>query len=112
MHLHILHRSLTLFPDIAAAEKKEAHGRYLVTSERGIPQIELVEALRQSGKFTQYKLPTKELIKAQHSPLINVKKTREELGVQFTPLQQTVVGACEDVYYFILFFMLGLGRNY
>jgi len=85
---------------IAAAEVKSANGRYLVTSERGIPVLELVDMLKKSGKFSEYPLPTKVNGIIATPPRFNVDKVKKDLGIQFTPLEQSMVEFVESLIHF------------
>jgi len=79
---------------ILAAEKKEASGRYIVSSERGYSQFELVHVIRQTGRFNQYPLPTKETVPVKMRQRFNLSKVKA-LGVQFRPIEVTLIDMAE-----------------
>jgi len=80
---------------IAAIEKPHAKGRYILSSERGIPRIEFVEILRKY--FPDWPLPDKQIgelsykggnvIKGKYSN----EKAKKELEIEFTPIETSLV---------------------
>jgi len=76
---------------VRAAEIKAAKGRYMVTSKDAISQLELVELLRQSGKFSAYNLPTKESEPVKTRLKYSNTKAQNELGLKFISISQAVV---------------------
>jgi len=76
---------------VVAAEKKEAKGRYLLTSTTGVPHIELVSYLKKSGKFDKYGLPDKEQSPHPRPALLDHSKAEKELGIQLRSAQESVV---------------------
>jgi len=74
---------------VRAATTPEAKGRYMVTSESGISQFELAQMLKRNG-FEKYPLPDFEESPVTHVPLFDTKKVRQELGLEFTPIEKSV----------------------
>jgi len=77
---------------VRAVENPNASGRYMLSSESAIPNIQLAKYLAESGKFSQYNIPTSNdfpppanVLKYSHA------KAEKELGIAFTPIQTTVV---------------------
>lgn len=70
---------------IAAMEKKEASGRYLLTSNAAVPLIDLAEALR-VDEFAAYhdNLPTTTIGDPVTKALYDHSKAETELGIVFT----------------------------
>jgi nucleoside-diphosphate-sugar epimerase len=81
--------------DVAAAHFKvatipEAKGRYMVTSEKGISHLQLAQILHRNG-FEAYPLPDKEESPVVYVPQFSTKKAREELHLEFTPIEKSLV---------------------
>jgi len=76
---------------VRAAEIKAAKGRYMVTSTDAISQLELVDLLRQSGKFSAYTLPTKESEPVKTRLKYSNTKAQTDLGLKFVLISQSLV---------------------
>jgi len=74
-----------------AAENPKASGRYLLGSARGYSQFEIAQMLINSGKFSKYSIPTKEATAIVKRILIDNSKATKELGIEFTPVEKSVV---------------------
>jgi len=80
---------------IAAFEIPEAHGRYITSSEKGIPRLEFANILRKH--FPDWPLPDKQIgeIKYGAGNVVNGAysqvKTKKELRIEYTPLEKTLV---------------------
>jgi len=76
---------------VRAVENKDAKGRYLVSSEEAIPNIELAKYLVASGQFTEYPIPTKNDFPPPTILKYSRAKAEKELGIKFTPISTTMV---------------------
>jgi len=76
---------------VRAAEIKAAKGRFMVTSTDAISQLELVDLLRQSGKFSAYTLPTKESEPVKTRLKYSNTKAQTDLGLKFVLISQSLV---------------------
>jgi len=85
---------------INAAEIKEAKGRYMVTSTKGIYFLEIVEYLRNSGKFNSYTLPTKSSGTTGNRTFFSHDKAVKELGINFTDISQSFVDMASSLIHF------------
>jgi len=80
---------------VNAIENPNAKGRYILSSERGIPRIQYAEVLRKH--FPDWPLPDKTNgeLKYGGGNVTNGKysneKARKELGITFTPLETSLV---------------------
>jgi len=81
---------------VLALEKPGIKGRYILSSERGIPRLEFAEILRKD--FGNYPLPDKQIGELQYrfgSLTPNGKysnaKARKELGIEFTPIDKSLI---------------------
>lgn len=82
---------------VRLAENPDAEGRHLICSSRGIPYLEYVDALRKSGKFTKYELPTKVNGTVTMNPRYDTSKVQTQLGMKFIPTEQTMVDMAESL---------------
>jgi len=76
---------------IVAAEKKEASGRYLVTSEDSYSHLELAQMLSKSGEFSKYPIPTKQQGTSGFRYKFSNEKAKKELGIEFPPIEKSIV---------------------
>jgi len=74
---------------IACIEKPEANGRYMITSEDGIPQLQLAKYLK--DEFPDYPLPEKQNGELPNVPKMSNAKARKDLGIEFIPVKQSMV---------------------
>jgi len=85
---------------VLAAQNPKAHGRYMVTSERPIGQLELVDVLRKSGEFNDFVLPTKENGHVDNPNTYSNKRVTEELGLSLIDPAKSVVDMAKSVIQF------------
>jgi len=74
---------------VACFENPKATGRYLVTSEVGYAHLELVAMLK--GEFGNFPLPDKQNGEIASRPKMSHQKAHNELGINFIPMNQTMV---------------------
>lgn len=81
---------------VAVIEKPHAKGRYIVSSERGIPRIEYAEVLRKH--FPDWPIPDKQIGQAEYKGgnltskgKYTTEKSSKELDIQFTPFETSLV---------------------
>jgi len=76
-------------------ENPNANGRYLVSSDRGVPHLELVQALK--AEFGQYPLPEKQNGEIGYHPRYSSEKAKTELGIKFIPIEQSIVEMARSI---------------
>jgi len=81
---------------VAAMERPHAKGRYIVSSERGIPRLEYTEVLRKH--FPDWPIPDKQIGQPEYKAgsltpkgRYSTEKVRKELDIQFIPFETSVV---------------------
>jgi len=80
---------------VAAIEKPHSKGRYILSSERGIPRFEMAEILRKH--YPDWPLPDKEIGQLEYKGGNVIKgkysneKARKELEIPFIPVETSLV---------------------
>jgi len=80
---------------VACLENPNANGRYLLSSDRGIPHLELVQSLK--AEFGQYPLPEKQNGEIPYHPRYSSEKAKAELGIKFIPIEQSMVEMARSI---------------
>eukprot|EP01098_Paradermamoeba_levis_P006792 TRINITY_DN2829_c0_g1_i2.p1 TRINITY_DN2829_c0_g1~~TRINITY_DN2829_c0_g1_i2.p1 ORF type:complete len:199 (-),score=57.71 TRINITY_DN2829_c0_g1_i2:155-751(-) len=81
---------------VAAAENKEAKGRYIMSSSQGISHLEFAQLLAKSGKFNNCKLPTKESSPSKRQRANN-SKVQKELGIKLSSPEEAILEMCQSL---------------
>jgi len=76
---------------VKAAEYRNARGRYLLASNTGIPFLELVNHLRESGKFEKYDLPKKQQSEPANITKLTTSKIEKQLDFKMRPVSESVI---------------------
>ena len=73
---------------VEAAEREEAHGRYIVSHERSTPPLDMIAVFEK--KFPNKKFPTKVNGTLNNPYGVDNSRAQKELGVVFRPLEETL----------------------
>jgi nucleoside-diphosphate-sugar epimerase len=83
---------------VAAAEHADPAHRYLISSPKGVPWIQLVDVLRKQSKFTiRGPLPQKEHPVTEFIPLIDSQSTLKDLSIELTPLEKAITDMADAI---------------
>lgn len=75
---------------VAAIEKDEASGRYILSSSAGNSHLELATMLKEDESFAGYPIPTTQKAAPARRPKYDHSKAERELGIAFTPIKTAV----------------------
>jgi len=80
---------------VAGLENPNAKGRYLLTTDSGIPPLQLANMLK--GEFGQYQLPDKQNGEVTYWTKYSAQKATTELGIKFIPPETSMVDMARSI---------------